>query len=136
MWKLNSNKEIKNERYLELVLWCYERHLGTLWIYLEDDYPNFFERCNAFFEILERLIRDGRIKLHKNGVFLNNSIEVQIELFKKAFPKDEHDADRICTKPGMEAPYEGFGMNVWWFLDSCPAGVAWRQADGHYEIAA
>ena len=96
---------------------------------------NFLKRRDAFLWILEHLLIEGRIKLHKDKFFLESSIEDQIKLFKEAFPKDEHDADRICIKPGMEMLYEGFGMNVWWFLDSCPAGVAWRQDDGHYEIA-
>lgn len=62
-------------------------------------------------------------------------IDEQVDAFRQAFPKSEEDADRLCTKPGYEAPYKGFGMNVWWFLDVCPAGVAWRQQDGSYLIA-
>ncbi len=99
------------------------------------EFIKFSDRREVFFFILEHLLRDGRIKLYKNGIFLETSIEDQIKLFRQAFPKNETDADRICTLPGKKAPYEGFGMNVWWYLDKCPVGVAWRQDDGHYEIA-
>ena len=96
---------------------------------------DFLKRREAFLWILEQLLKQGRIKLHKNGVFLESSIEDQIETFRHAFPESMKDADRVCTKPSYEVPYEDFGMNVWWFMDSCPAGIAWRQEDGSYEIA-
>lgn len=126
----NLNEDALNE----IIYFSDGQAIDGLWHRL-DMITIFSNRSDTFIWLLECLLREGRIKLHKNGVFLKSSIEDQIKLFKESFPKDEHDADRICTKPGMESPYEGFGMNVWWFLDSCPAGVAWRQDDGHYEIA-
>jgi hypothetical protein len=136
---------LSEKRYKFVSQKCRESAIDTLWEIFNPSHDSwtgfnglgfekFLNRREVFLWMLERLLREGCIKLHKNGVFLKSSIEDQIKLFKEAFPKDEPDADRICTKPGMEIPYEGFGMNVWWFLDSCPAGVAWRQADGHYEI--
>jgi len=95
----------------------------------------FAERREIFLWILERLLREGRIKLHKKSLFLDTPIEEQLAVFRRAFPESMEDADRLCTKPGYESPYEGFGMNVWWFMDVCPAGVAWRHADGSYVIA-
>ena len=123
---LNKNKFFSDDRYSELFFWCDGRNLSNLWNYLEDDCVEFHKRRDAFLWILEYFLIDGRIKLHKNKIFLGSSIEDQIKLFEEAFPRDERNADRICTKPGMEVPYEGFGMNVWWYLDSCPAGIAWR----------
>lgn len=96
---------------------------------------SFGERHDIFFRALERLLNDGRIKLHKNGVLQEAPVETQVDAFRQVFPKSEEHADRICTKPGYESPYKGFGMNVWWFMDVCPFGVAWRQADGSYQIA-
>ena len=96
------------------------------------EFIKFSDRREIFLFILEHLLRDGRIKLYKNGIFLESSVEDQIKLFRKAFPKNENDADQICTLPGKKAPYEGFGMNVWWYLDKCPATVAWRKGDGRY----
>ena len=83
---------------------------------------NFLKRRDAFLWILERLLREGRVKLHKNGIFLKSSIEDQVELFKKSWPESKEASG-----------YEDF---YWWFFDpECPAGIAWRQPDGHYEIA-
>lgn len=81
---------------------------------------------DAFLWILERLLREGRIKLHKNGVFFENSIQDQVENFRKAWPKTD--------KPYPNHPDADFYL--WFFDQECPAGIAWRQDDGHYEIAA
>jgi hypothetical protein len=114
----------------------FEGHsLGSVWHATQRVGDDFEKRRNAFLWILHRLLREDRIKLHKRGTFLGASIDEQTEMFQKAFPESEEDADKKCTKPGYEAAYEGFGMNVWWFLDICPAGVAWRQPDGSYQIA-
>ncbi|MGA0569788.1 DUF596 domain-containing protein, partial [Variovorax sp. VNK109] len=109
--------------------------LALLWSNVPYHWSTFEEHRDVFLWVFERLLREGRIKLHKNGVFLEGSIEEQVEAFRKAFPSSEEDADKRCTKPGYEPAYEGFGMNVWWFLDICPAGVAWRRPDGSYQIA-
>jgi hypothetical protein len=74
---------------------------------------------------LERLLKEGSIKLHKKGVFLESSIEDQIEAFRRAWPNSD--------KPYPNHPDADFYL---WFFDSeCPAGIAWRQEDDSYEIA-
>jgi hypothetical protein len=86
---------------------------------------NFLKRRDAFLWILEWLLREGRIKLHKNGVFFESSIENQIEAFRKAWPETD--------KPYPDHPDADFYL---WFYDpECPAGIAWRKDDGSYEIA-
>lgn len=83
---------------------------------------DFESRSQSFFWLLERLLREGHIKLHKNGVFYESPIDEQVEMFRRAFPESE-----------KKSGYEDF---YWWFFDDeCPAGVAWRQADGSYQIA-
>jgi hypothetical protein len=83
---------------------------------------DFLKRREAFLWILERLLKEGRIKLHKSGVFLESSIEDQIEAFRHAWPTSIKNSG-----------YEDF---YWWFFDpECPAGIAWRREDGSYEIA-
>jgi len=83
---------------------------------------NFSYRREIFLWVLECLLREGRVKLHKNGIFLKSSIEDQVELFKKSWPESEEASG-----------YEDF---YWWFFDpECPAGIAWRKDDGSYEIA-
>lgn len=117
-------------------LWALIAPLHRDWTNLPQTLIGDFEsRSQSFLWLLERLLREGHIKLHKHGVFFESPIEEQVEMFRRAFPYSESDADRMCTKPGYEVPYEGFGMNVWWFMDVCPAGVAWRQPDGSYQIA-
>ena len=74
----------------------------------------FDQRREAFLWILERLLKEGRIKLHKNGVFLESSIEDQIETFRHAWPNSD--------KPYPNHPDADFYL---WFFDSkCPAGIA------------
>ena len=126
---------IDENDYETLTYYADGRNLDTLWdAWQHSEKQTFIQRRDIFLWILERLLKEGRIKLHKNGVFLEGSIEEQIAQFREKFPKAEKDADRICTKPGYEVPYEGFGMNLWWFMDICPAGVAWRKGDGQYII--
>ena len=86
---------------------------------------DFSDRREIFLWVLERLLREGHIKLHKNGVFLESSIEDQVESFRRAWPSSD--------KPYPSDPDADFYL---WFYDpACPAGIAWRQPDGHYEIA-
>ena len=129
-----STANIDNTVMNEIIYYSDGQAIDGLWHRLDMLY-DFTERKNTFLCTLERLLKEGRIKLHKNGVFLESSIEDQIETFKQAFPESMKDADRVCTKPSFEVPYEDFGMNVWWFMDSCPAGIAWQVEDGSYEIA-
>lgn len=81
----------------------------------------FGERRDAFIWVLERLLREGRIKLHKKGKFLESPIEEQIQAFRNAWP--------------VSVEATGYKDFYWWFFDPvCPAGVAWRLPDGTYEI--
>lgn len=96
--------------------------LSWLWSPAERVGSDFDEQRELFLWLIERLLREGRIKLHKNGVFLESSIEEQVDLFRRAFPISE-----------AASGYEDF---YWWFFDDeCPAGVAWRQPDGGYQMA-
>jgi hypothetical protein len=112
---------------------CQESTIDTLWEIFNPShnlwtgfdrlgFDKFLNRRDIFLWALARLLRDGRIKLHKNGIFLKSSIEDQVELFKKSWPESEEASG-----------YEDF---YWWFFDpECPAGIAWRKQDGSYEIA-
>lgn len=121
---------MNDDRFQEIAANADGQALNGIWDQLIYDTLKFERKRALFLFILERLLRRGNIKLHKNGVLLAEPVNEQVDAFRQLFPKSEDDADRICTKPGNEAPYTGFGMNVWWFLDVCPAGVAWRQPDG------
>jgi len=123
-----------SEKQSELVFQkCQESTIDTLWEIFNPShnlwtgfdrlgFDKFLKRRDIFLWVLERLLRDGRIKLQKNGIFLKSSIKDQVELFKKSWPESEEASG-----------YEDF---YWWFFDpECPAGIAWRKDDGSYEIA-
>jgi len=118
-----SYEKIENKKSLFGIDYADGKSIVNLW------YPSkrifgaeFIKSRDAFLWILERLLREGRVKLHKNGIFLKSSIEDQVELFKKSWPESEEASG-----------YEDF---YWWFFDpECPAGIAWRKDDGSYEIA-
>jgi hypothetical protein len=99
------------------------RALDVLWdAWQGSEIQSFDQRRDVFLWILERLLKEGSIKLHKSGVFLESAIEDQIEAFRHAWPKNIKNSG-----------YEDF---YWWFFDpECPAGIAWRREDGSYEIA-
>lgn len=82
-------------------------------------------RKEAFMATLERMLADGVIKLHKDGRILNNEIKELIQNWRNAWPTTE--------APYPTAPDIDFSL--WFFDKSCPAGVAWRQPDGSYQIA-
>ncbi|MDO9436648.1 DUF596 domain-containing protein [Hydrogenophaga sp.] len=89
------------------------------------DHVSFMERRDAFCWAVERLLQEGRIRLHKDGKFLETSIDEQVERFRSAWPSSE--------KPYPQHLDADFYL--WFFDPACPAGVAWRQPDGSYLIA-
>jgi hypothetical protein len=80
-----------------------------------DMFTEFSERKNNFLWTLERLLKEGRIKLHKNGVFLKSSIEDQIETFRKAFPKNEKDAHQIVFNTDEPQCRPSTAIGLWFF---------------------
>ena len=82
--------------------------------------PDSFQiRKKSFLGLMEKLMREGKLKLAKNGVFLTCSIEEQIEIFNNAFPNSDADVDMG-------------GAGTWFFTDSCPGGAVWveKRASG------
>ncbi|MDO9437080.1 DUF596 domain-containing protein [Hydrogenophaga sp.] len=99
-----------------------DQSLSSIWLATARVGQAFSKRTEAFLWIFERLLRQGRIKLHRNGVFLESSVKEQVDAFRSAWPRSVADSG-----------YEDF---YWWFFDpECPAGVAWRHDDGNYVIA-
>lgn len=79
----------------------------------------FLARRDAFLWVLERLLREGKLKLAKNGVLLEGTPEELVAKFRQAWPKDE-----------AASGYEDFG---WWFFDDeCPGEAVWPQPDGRF----
>lgn len=96
--------------------------LDGLWAYSIPDYVEsndftFIQRKALFFWLFERLLREGRIKLAKNGKFLEGSVDTQIERFRQAFPKTEEEMED----------------GIWFFDEDCPGGAVWVLEDGSLE---
>ena len=123
-----------NETQYELTYTkCVGAAIDTIWQILNPSHnswtgfkslglEDFLKRREAFLWVIERLLKEGSIKLHKNGMLIESSIEEQIEAFKRALPISINDSG-----------YEDFYL--WFFDPECPAGIAWRREDGSYEIA-
>jgi hypothetical protein len=133
--KLNLDKYfIKNqEEYNEIVECSRLQSFNGLWAYTspnmlsalksnEEKFP-FQERKELFFYFVKRLLKEGRLKLAKNGQLLGGSIDEQVKLFYDAFPKTE---DGMFDKQKLMDDY-------WFFDESCPAEVVWVNEDGSLE---
>ncbi|AJZ89597.1 hypothetical protein VW41_11415 [Klebsiella michiganensis] len=97
--------------------------IGTVWSAMRADNfnmetMNHDEKSAYFFELLKRLMEEGKIKFGKHGEFLQGSIEDQIALFKTAFPKTENE---------WKAKIE----DIWFYEEECPGGIVWIHENGH-----
>jgi hypothetical protein len=90
-------------------LWAILNSLGLDLPYPERVECNFVLKRQLFFNILQKLMRDDKVRLAKNGIFLIGSIEEQIALFEKAFPISE----------------EAMDSGIWFFDVECLAGAVW-----------
>ncbi|MCC8466989.1 MULTISPECIES: DUF596 domain-containing protein [Photorhabdus] len=75
---------------------------------------SFEERKNYFLEFIERLLKENKIKLAKNGVFLEGTTDEQLTHFRVVFPKTEEEL------------YYG----LWFTFEECPGGIVWVSDDG------
>ncbi|WP_145594086.1 DUF596 domain-containing protein [Yersinia aleksiciae] len=96
--------------------------IGTLWSAMRADNfgkddLSFNDKKAYFFELLQRLMQDGKIKLAKHGVFLGGTIEEQIARYKAAFPKTEQE-------------WKARAEDVWFFDEDCPGGIVWVHDNG------
>lgn len=113
---------MNEERFLEIRGNAETQALSGIWSQLQHDAPFFTDRRELFLYVVDRLLREEHIKLHKDAVLLEGNVHEQVEAFRRAFPANE-----------AASGYEEF---YWWFFDDeCPAGVAWRKPDGGYQIA-
>lgn len=109
-------------QYSEVICGLEGRALDVLWsnvkFAIDKDKLDYQEHLDLFMYCLERLMRAGRLKLAKNGVFLTGDINHQIEQFRSAFPSSgtaEADALEVGD----------LGAGIWFFSESCPAGAVW-----------
>lgn len=109
---------LSDYEYREVWMAAETRPLTAIWSYSEPESSNgqitFSERKNYFFWLLERLLREDRIKLAKHGKFLEGTVDEQVERFRQAFP---------ATEAEMED-------GIWFFDEACPGGAVWVLEDG------
>lgn len=113
--------ELSEMEYKELADAAEGQTLDAVLCYaVPDNCPDcfsFIDRREIFLWVLKRLLTDGRIKLAKHGVFLDGSIEEQLERFRQAFP---HTEDEIED-------------GIWFFDENCPGGAVWVLEDGSFQ---
>ncbi|HDX8940905.1 DUF596 domain-containing protein [Klebsiella michiganensis] len=109
---------LSDREYHELVDAAEGRILDAILCYsVPENAPadfSFDDRREIFLWVLARLLKEGRIRLAKHGQFLDGTIEEQVELFRKVFPKTEAEVND----------------GLWFFDEKCPAGAVWVEPDG------
>ena len=119
------NVFLTEERYTFLIEGCHQMSLNSLWINLQGDYPHFNDRLEPFFWMLTRALNENRLKLKKNGAYLNGTPEEQVALFRQGFPASEIPDPRY---PDIDASY-------WFYGEECPGEAVWQvnKPDGTVE---
>lgn len=111
-----------DRNYIEdFLFWDKGSSLFALWI-ASRDYPIFEGNLdlakNGFFFLLERFMRDGMLKLARDSVFWEGSIEDQLKRFEEAWPEEYDDTVEEKDINGL-----------WWYVFA-PAGAVWVYSDG------
>jgi len=101
----------------------YGLSMGTMWQHISVECANKPENYNLrkkiFFILLEKLLNEGKIKLAKDGLFLEGEIEQQLRELESSwppYPSEDEDDD-----------LDEFGM---WFFVKAPAGIVWITSEG------
>ena len=84
--------------------------IGAIWQSVLGYSENFEVRKEFFIEYLRYLLNESKAKLVKKNVFLEGTIEEQLNRFYNSFPS-EQEMQEVET--------------YWWFLDNCPADIVW-----------
>lgn len=89
-----------------------DMELDALWDYALEESDVYDEQRRFFFMVLEKLIREGNIRLvHMHTkVPMSGTIEQQIDAYMNVFPKDAKEMDG----------------GMWFFSEECPGGSLWQ----------
>ncbi|HJV72860.1 MAG TPA: DUF596 domain-containing protein [Noviherbaspirillum sp.] len=109
---------ISEERYKFISDHVRGMALDAVWLYLEDDSQSYQERKESFLWFLTKMINGGLISLAKGGVVIDKSVEDVLTEFKESFPKSDEDINN----------------GIWFFTESCPAGIGWVMPDGSIDL--
>lgn len=115
--------KITNEEYLEYKNALEGHSMNAIWhVTPPECYGgelNFNQRKTFFFQLLQMLLDDGKIRLASHGRYLQGSATEQISLFKKKFPKNQEEME--------EGAFDGF----WFLTEQCPGGIVWIHENGY-----
>ncbi|MFY7866375.1 DUF596 domain-containing protein [Roseateles sp.] len=109
---------MKQERYEWIRDSSEGMELDAVWDYVMEDACTFEDRKALFLHVLERLLREGNIKLiHMDtDIPMRGTVKEQIQQFSDAFPKTMDEMDLG----------EGNGIGLWFLTEQCPGGSAWQ----------
>jgi hypothetical protein len=112
--QIQMKNPITEARYNEILSWSEDKELTSFWSYLEQDFPEFNARRDAFFWVLRRALMDKKIVLinMQSHAPLSGSIDELLNLFRASFPKDITEMNR----------------GMWFFSEFCPGGSAWQHS--------
>ena len=119
-------------RPLTQIDFMHDQALNSIWSVAAQTFKSFQMRTKAFFWILEKLILDGHARLHKGGSLDEVPQTNQLADLRNAWPANRCDADKVVFVPGSADIGTGAGMDLWFFMEACPSGIAWRQPNGTY----
>lgn len=85
--------------------------------------PVYSERKKLLLSLIEHWMRKGELKLHKEGVLFEGSIEVQIKNIESKFPENDEGIDY------------GFEKSAIWFYEyDCIAEPLWFDSNGEIDF--
>ena len=140
---ISKSRQCKGEVQMTLekslkLLDIYEAHstegnLVDLWLATQYDAHDFDvsdrlpfeERRELFLWSLGQFLANGKLRLMKNGAYLNGTPEEQVALFRQGFPASEIPDPRY---PNEDASF-------WFYWEECPGEAVWRvkKPDGTVE---
>ncbi|MBN3779485.1 DUF596 domain-containing protein [Burkholderia sp. Ac-20345] len=103
-----------DDRYRFIVSYVEGMALDAVWLYLQDDAPEYFERKALFLWVVGRMLDEGVICLGRFGIGLHVGSREAVGLFENAFPLREIEIDH----------------GVWFLGGECPAEIGWIGGDG------
>lgn len=113
----------EKERFDEFYEYLNGSSIGTVWLAMLPEnvgreHLSFKQKKDFFIEFLSILLQKGKIRIGKNGRFLNGSIEEQLNQFRLKMPKSE-----VAWNTAHE--------ETWFFDDECPGGIVWISESGY-----
>lgn len=104
---------LTEEQYLAVVRYSEGAELHFLWLNIEEIYPDFDQRKEAFFWVLKRLLEEGRARLASGGDYMKGTADEQIEVLRRAFPDSRFEMAKVMEKPSDPVDVD---LDYLWFI--------------------